>query len=345
MMNQINKREVVKRILELKETDYIPVILNTVSFSPAQYGYKVPEIIASPEKFAECVLGTRKKFEYDGLCAGISLGITGDLAGHLLNNDGVVSGNGEETIHGLEDLDKLKPYHPEKSMLLQNILKTIKIMREEQPNEPIYVIVRNPAGIALNLMGAQRAYRCMAKEPEVFIKIAEYMEDVVFSGVKKLIEAGVDFIWSPMPNFSGFCISRKTYEKCCWESNKRFNKRIREIGGNLVIHTCGKYDDRLDLIAQEYGNGWHISDTITEKIVEKYGDQVAIMGNIPCISVFLEGTPEEVYRVAYKDCIVGAKKGGFILSGDCDLSPLTPEDNIRQAVKAARDAAKELYSK
>lgn len=43
--------------------------------------------------------------------------------------------------------------------------------------------------------------------------------------------------------------------------------------------------------------------------------------------------------------MIATKNGSFILSGDCDLSPLTPEENIRQDVKAARDAAKVLYNK
>lgn len=345
MMNQLNKREVVKRILELKETDYIPVILNTISLSAARYGYSMQEIISSSEKFTECIIGTRKALGYDGLCGGLNLGITSDMAGHLENKDGIVSMSGQETISKLEDLGKLKPYNPDKSTALQNILKNIKTMRQEQPNEPVFVITSNPASTVLKFMDAKDAFRCMAKEPEVFIKMAEALEDVIFSAVKKLIEADVDFLWSPMPNFSGFCISKKTYEKCVWESNKRFNKRVREAGGKLVIHTCGKYDDRLDLVAEEYGNGWHIADTVTERVVEQYGGSVAIMGNIPSVSIFLEGSPEEVYKVAYNDCIVGGKNGGFILSGDCDLSPLTPEENIKQVIKAARDAEKELYSK
>ena len=61
--------------------------------------------------------------------------------------------------------------------------------------------------------------------------------------------------------------------------------------------------------------------------------------------VKMEGSPEGFYKVAYEDCITGGKNGGFILSGDCDLSPLTSHENIRQAVQAARDAEKVLYKK
>lgn len=35
--------------------------------------------------------------------------------------------------------------------------------------------------------------------------------------------------------------------------------------------------------------------------------------------------------------------GRFILSGDCDLPPQTPDENILAAVRAARDAEKVLF--
>ena len=344
-MDKLNKREIVKNILELKETDYIPVIMNAVTLSAARYGYGMPEIMGSPEKFAECIIGTREKLGFDGLCGGVYNQIPATIAGHLNNSDGVVSGNGEDTVHGLEDLDKLKTYSTEKCVNLTGVLESIKIMHKEQPNEPIFVIISNPAHMLFKLMGGKNAFRCMAKNRNLFIKLCDSMEDIIISGVEKIVEAGVDFLWSPMPNFGGVCISRKTYIGCVWESNKKFNKKIHDMGAKLVIHTCGPYDDRFDLVLEEYGDGWHISNTETKKVVELYGDKVAIMGNIPSVSVLLNGTPEEVYEYAYNDCMVGAKNGSFILSGDCDISPLTPDENIKQAVKAARDAAKVLYNK
>mgnify|MGYP002230492334 CR=1 FL=1 len=55
----------------------------------------------------------------------------------------------------------------------------------------------------------------------------------------------------PMPNFGGYCISRKSYEKCISQSNIRANKRIKDYGASIVIHTCGLYDDRFDLVLKD----------------------------------------------------------------------------------------------
>ena len=39
----------------------------------------------------------------------------------------------------------------------------------------------------------------------------------------------------------------------------------------------------------------------------------------------------------------GARDGRFILSGDCDVSPLTPDENVKAVVRAAKDAEKVLF--
>lgn len=248
-------------------------------------------------------------------------------------------------VHSMGDIEKLRPYDVNKCPMLKNMIKTIELMRKEEPDEPIYVILQVPSSVAFTLMGAKPAFKAMVKNPELFKALADHVEDAVVESSIALWDAGVDFLWYPMPNFGGYCISRKTYEKCISESNIRTNKRIKDYGAKIVIHTCGPYDDRFDLVLKESGDAWHISDTQTKKVKDEYGDQVSLVGNIPCVSVLMEGTPEEVYKYAYQECMDGARDGRFILSGDCDVSPMTPDENVIEAVRAAKDAEKVLFGK
>ena len=243
----------------------------------------------------------------------------------------------------MEDIEKLRPYDVEKCPQMKNLLRTIELMRAEEPEEPIYAILHVPAAVAFTLMGAKPAFKAMIKNPELFQALAAHVEDAVVESCKVLIDAGLDFLWFPMPNFGGYCISRKSYEKCISESNIRANKRIKDYGAKIVIHTCGLYDDRFDLVLKESGDAWHISDTQTKKVKDEYGDQISLMGNIPCVSVLMEGTEQQVYDFAYQECMDGARDGRFILSGDCDVSPLTPDENVMAAVRAAKDAEKVLF--
>ena len=342
----MEKREAVKALLEGKGADRIPIIMNAFSLPVMRYGYTMPEVMRGPEKLTECMVGTRQALGYDGLCAGVYGGIAAMMGGHLANSEGKVIGDGDDVVHSFADIEKLRPYDVNQCMMMKNLLRTIRLMREEEPEEPeepVYAILHVPAAVAFTLMGAKPAFKAMIKNPELFLALCDYVEDAVVESCKVLMDAGLDFLWFPMPNFGGYCISRTSYEKCISQSNIRANRRIKECGASIVIHTCGLYDDRFDLVLKESGDAWHISDTQTKKVKEEYGDRVALMGNIPCCSILMEGNEKEVYDFAFQECMDGAKDGRFILSGDCDVSPLTPDENVKAVVKAAKDAEKVLF--
>lgn len=339
----LEKRTAVKKILEGVSAERIPVIMNAFSLPVMRYGYTMGEVRSSPEKMVECMTGTRRALGYDGLCAGAYGGIEAMMGGHLMNADGKISGDGYDVVHSPEDIQRLEPFDVTRCPMMKNLLRTIELMRREEPDEPIYAILHVPPYVAFTLMGARYAFRTMIKAPEIFRSLAQFAEDAVVEASKVLVDAGLDFLWFPMPYFGGACISRRAYQECVSESNIRANKRIKEYGAKIVIHTCGPYDDRFDLVVLESGDAWHISNTQTKKVKDAYGDKVSLMGNIPSCSVLMEGTEEEVYDFAYRECLDGARDGRFILSGDCDVSPLTPDGNVVAVVKAAKDAEKVIF--
>ncbi|MDR0648035.1 MAG: hypothetical protein LBF92_01695 [Synergistaceae bacterium] len=210
---------------------------------------------------------------------------------------------------------------------------------------PRYVWRLNGAEAVIGLdLGSRASKGALITGKRLFVALVAtglYMQETADELVTKLCdEASVTR--RDVRHFGGYCISRKSYEKCISESNIRANKRVKDYGAKIVIHTCGPYDDRFDLVLKESGDAWHISDTQTKKVADEYGDKVALMGNIPCCSVLMDGTPEEACRYAYRECM-DAVKGRFILSGDCDVPPPTTDENIKAVVRAAKDAEKVLF--
>lgn len=343
-MENFSKRQVIKDLLNGKKCEHLLHIPNILTLSAAKYGYNMADIMSDPLKYTECVIGYRKKIGYDGLIGGLfAASVKEMMAGHLPNSDGAVTGNGEDTIHTEEDLEKLRSYDYKSDHFLKNIAKNINILREKEPDEPIYVIFGPPVQLALALMGDRFGYKAMVRQPEIFDKVVAKVESYLLDAVKALWDMDIDYLWEPIPSFSGLCISRKTYESRISPANQRFNERLLSYGAKIVIHTCGNFNDRFDLVAKEHAQGWHVSLVDTKTVVDQYANQVVIIGNLPCVDVILDSTPEEVYKAAYKDAMVGGASGRFILSGDCDLSPRTSDDNMFAIQKAVEDANKVLW--
>ena len=83
---------------------------------------------------------------------------------------------GEDVVHSMEDIKKLVSYDAKKCPMLKTLVDTIKLMRETEPDEPIFVILNVPAAVAFNLMGAKPAFRAMVKNVELFRALSDYVE-------------------------------------------------------------------------------------------------------------------------------------------------------------------------
>jgi uroporphyrinogen decarboxylase len=62
------------------------------------------------------------------------------------------------------------------------------------------------------------------------------------------------------------------------------------------------------------------------------GDRVCLMGNLDPSEVLHRGSPERVEREAQSVISAAAPAGGLILGSGCEVSPLTPVENIRAMV-------------
>lgn len=295
----MGRKEQILRTLDGEYAGYVPVIPVANAFAAKWSGKPMGEIMSNPKLYAQTMIQCRKAFDYDGLW-----------------------------ISGFDQDSKL-----------DGAKETIKIMKEEDPDQPIFAIVSNPASTAAVTMDVGKFYVSMIKEPEVVKKVIQQVTEPLVESVRILAETGVDVIWNPMPTLSGTCISRKLYESICRESNIYFNEQVKKCGIRLVAHACGKWDDRFDLLCQEGNHGIHVSECDFQQVCQKYGYEVCLMGNIPSVPVMLLGTPEEVYKRAFHDCTTALAYGTFILSPDCGMPPNVPYENVEAMCRAARDVA------
>ena len=59
------------------------------------------------------------------------------------------------------------------------------------------------------------------------------MEPIAQS-VARLVEAGCDIVWLPMPTLGGTCMSKKHYVELCLPYNKQFIEKIRKTGAKII---------------------------------------------------------------------------------------------------------------
>ena len=341
-MAEQTMRELVKKTLSLEKTGHIPVILTAAAFAAAQSQCTAEEYANNPKVYVKANIETRRKFGYDANITQVFQGVVEEMGKGLIDRSGKVSVNGERTVLTEKDIDKLHPYNINECESLQKIIQQVKLFRQSDPDYPIMVIADNPSMSAAALMDGANFYLSLIKNKNFIHRVTELLIDPIAESIERIVAAGCDIIWLPMPTLGGPCMSKKHYVEMCLPYNKRFIQRLKKTGASIILHTCGNWNDRFDVATEEGADGLHVSEADLGYLKKEYGSKVALMGQVPAAFTMLMKTAEEVYQEGLEQCLTAAENGGFILSADCGLPGNVPPENIHALIRAARDAEKIL---
>jgi len=130
------------------------------------------------------------------------------------------------------------------------------------------------------------------------------------------------------------------FDKYALPTIKKVTAMCRQAGLPTMLHSCGKQEYLVKQCAQHTDldcvNPLEIppmGDCILADIKQRYGDKLALMGNLHTTEVMLKGSVEDVERAA-KQCIDDAAAGGgFILSTGDQCGRDTPDENIFKLVE------------
>jgi len=115
---------------------------------------------------------------------------------------------------------------------------------------------------------------------------------------------------------------------------------IHEEGGKVIKHSDGNLMPILDQIVTAGVDALNPIETLAGmdigEIKRKYGNRIALIGNIDCGHLLSHGTMGEV-DAAVKDCLAeAATGGGFILSSSNAIHSSVNPENYRAMIAAGR---------
>jgi uroporphyrinogen decarboxylase len=118
----------------------------------------------------------------------------------------------------------------------------------------------------------------------------------------------------------------------------------KKAGVPTMLHSCGLERDLVAWCAEETDldciNPLEVppmGDCDLAELKRRYGDRIALMGNLHTTEVMLHGSPEDVMRASREAIEAAGAGGGFILSTGDQCGRDTPDENIRAMVRAAEE--------
>ncbi len=136
-------------------------------------------------------------------------------------------------------------------------------------------------------------------------------------------------------------MSREQFQTFYWPGLKACIEAVIECGGVPHVFLEDKYDDKMDIFANELPAGKCIFTIINcnvERTKELFAGKICITGGVDG-TLLQYGTPEQVVENVKKTIDVWAPGGGYILNCDMSLDVAKPE-NLHAMFDTARNYMK-----
>jgi Uroporphyrinogen decarboxylase (URO-D) len=203
--------------------------------------------------------------------------------------------------------------------------------------------VTSPFDYYLRLFGHTQALLGLIDFPGAAERVLERYAEGIARLVEGLAARGVDAVKVSSPYAGSGFISPQFYRRFVMPFEGRVARAAREAGVPAYIHTCGRVDDRLEMMAEAGFAGVECLDPPPLGDVElagakrRVGGRMFIKGNIDPVHVLLRGSVERVRQNVQAVLEAGKPGGGYVLSTACSIAPRTRRENIQALAAAAEE--------
>jgi uroporphyrinogen decarboxylase len=344
----MNSRDLVLRTLERRPTDRVPVGPMMMDLGATVIDAPIGTFCSDPEVMARGQLALYEQLGQDIIFVGC-------------DNYYIAEGFGcvaelpvDETPHlvrppleRIADVGDLSVPDPLTDGRMPVMLEATRLVRRAVGED---VAIRTPGtgpfALASYFIGTQEFLIevGMAKagmpesEPEAIHRALDLAADALIAFGKASVDAGADLLHCGDSLASCDVISPADYEEWAFPYERKVIRAWKEYGAKTLLHICGDSSKVLDLYAQTGADIIEVDHKVDLALARSIvGDRACVIGNVDPVTVLLQGTPEQVLE-ASRACLEAGRGGGYVLGSGCVVPRITPLENVRAMVRAARES-------
>lgn len=205
------------------------------------------------------------------------------------------------------------------------------LSKKTQGNIPIIGWIEGPLAEACDLTGMENMMMQLMIDPDFCNRIMDKCMQTAKDFAKAQIDAGCEIIG--MGDAVCSQIDTDTYNTYVRDRHKELIDFIHDLGGKIKLHICGdtnhllhSYTDfKLDILDLD----WQLDIKHARSVL---GENVILAGNINPVLV-QNKTRDEVFKMS-RDLVETYHRERFILSAGCEISALTPPENLKAMSKS-----------
>jgi uroporphyrinogen decarboxylase len=269
-------------------------------------------------------------------------------AQHVIDDWGIVWGTTEHgipypvsgPIRNAEDLKKYEPPDP----LADHRLATLRSAVQRFKGRRAIVFLTHDAFEFSHYLrgGMEHLLIDYVEAPHMAHALAEMAIDFKIRLMHRAIAVGADVVISGDDYASrmGPLMSPKHFREFVLPYLKRSVAAAHDAGVPYIKHTDGDIWRLMDMLVEAGIDAIDPLEPIARmdigEVKRRYGDRLALVGNIDCTELLPHARPEDVVDAVKETIAKAAPGGGYILASSNSIHPGVKPDNYRTMVEAAR---------
>lgn len=247
----------------------------------------------------------------------------------------------EPAIKSLDEVDKLKLPDPYRDPLLQELLKTTRIVARETRGKAFIKgrADQGPFSLACEIRGMTEFMMDLItnNQPDKIHALLEFCRKASYIYACAQIEQGAHITSIGESPSGPDMLSPRHYRQFAWPYVQQLARELKAKGIRLSYHICGNATPILtdmvstgvDMIEIDQKTDMHTAKEATR-------GKVTIIGTVDPSEIMAKGNPEQVREKCIEAIQILGPGGGFFLAPGCALPATTPDENIDAMIETAK---------
>ena len=239
----------------------------------------------------------------------------------------------EHPVKGQEDLEIFRnKWHG----ITGRMKVFLEVMERIAKKYPIikggYVI--GPFTMAGELMGTIDIGINVSLNPKLVLELLDFSVQIINEYIHAFFDAGADVVAILEP--LAMILTPEQYKEFSLSPFKRLISNLNNKP--LILHICGDTNHLIEPMCDSGAIGLSLDSVMNfEKLKKIVPKEIALIGNLDPIKLFLQSIPQEVTRATENLKGIMKNSNNFILSSGCDIPLGTPLKNIEAFMRTARE--------
>ena len=319
-----NMKQWVDGIIRQQAVTAVPIITHP---GIEQNGHTVHEAVTDGRVHYEAVMTLVRQFPSAAACTIMDLTTEAEAFGaEIAFSDDAVPAVANRLLPDVESIYSLQVPSLSAGRIPQ-YLKANLLAASAIADRPLFAGCIGPFSLAGRLYDMSEIMVLIYEHPDAAHTLLQKCTDFIGKYCEALKQTGANGVLMAEP--AAGLLSNDDCMTFSSQYVKRIVDRVQDDGFIVILHNCGNTGHCTTAMVATGAAAYHFGNKCRmEEVIRDVPPTALAMGNIDPVSVFKDGTPEEM-RLSVRSVLDRCKDfSNFVLSSGCDTPPHTPMANI-----------------